>query len=109
MCRSIRRQSTHPEATMAKTRTVYVCQNCGRTSPREMGRCPGCGEWNTMIEEVEAPETTTNAHPVLGVQSTPRKLSEIEGDPWERLALPMEELDRKSTRLNSSHVKISYA
>ena len=47
-----------------------------------------------MIEEVEAPETTTNAHPVLGVQSTPRKLSEIEGDPWERLALPMEEFSR---------------
>lgn len=79
---------------MAKTRTVYVCQNCGRTSPREMGRCPGCGEWNTMIEEVEAPETATNAHPVLGVQSTPRKLSEVEGDPWERLALPMEEFSR---------------
>lgn len=38
---------------MAKTRTQYVCQNCGRQSPRMMGRCPACGEFNTMVEEVE--------------------------------------------------------
>ena len=40
---------------MAKTRTQWVCQNCGRTTPREMGRCPGCGEWGTMVEEIEQP------------------------------------------------------
>lgn len=80
---------------MAKTRTVYVCQNCGRTTPREMGRCPGCGEWGTMVEEMVEPPTPVSAgQRIAGVRSAPQRLSEIEGDPWERIALPMEEFAR---------------
>ncbi len=80
---------------MAKTRTVFVCQNCGRTSPRQMGRCPGCGEWSTMVEELDTTTQPAPAHPALGsALSQPRRLSEIEGDPWERLPLPMEEFAR---------------
>ena len=37
-----------------KLKTVYVCSNCGETSPRWMGRCPSCGSWNTMNEDVVA-------------------------------------------------------
>ncbi|NLJ21107.1 MAG: AAA family ATPase, partial [Bacteroidales bacterium] len=37
---------------MAKTKTMYVCQNCGADSPKWIGRCPSCGEWNTYVEEV---------------------------------------------------------
>lgn len=37
---------------MAKSKTVYVCQNCGVDSPKWIGRCPSCGEWNTYVEEV---------------------------------------------------------
>ena len=37
---------------MAKTYSQYVCQQCGRQSPKAMGRCPKCGEWDSMIEEV---------------------------------------------------------
>ncbi|MDJ1468232.1 DNA repair protein RadA [Xanthocytophaga flava] len=37
---------------MAKARTVYFCQNCGTQSPKWLGRCPSCGEWNTFVEEV---------------------------------------------------------
>ena len=33
-----------------KLKTVYVCSNCGETSPRWMGRCPSCGSWNTHIQ-----------------------------------------------------------
>ncbi|WP_373878918.1 hypothetical protein, partial [Levilactobacillus brevis] len=40
---------------MAKPRTTYVCQNCDYSSPRYLGRCPNCGEWNTMVEEVVTP------------------------------------------------------
>ncbi len=36
---------------MAKQRTVYVCQNCGANSPKWVGKCPACGEWNTYVEE----------------------------------------------------------
>ncbi|MCB0178829.1 MAG: DNA repair protein RadA, partial [Anaerolineae bacterium] len=35
---------------MAKLRTRYVCQECGSTQPKWMGRCPDCGEWNTLVE-----------------------------------------------------------
>ena len=77
---------------MAKTRTVYVCQSCGRLAYRPMGRCPGCGEWNTMVEQVDAPPVSSAS--LAGVRSEPQRLSEIEGDPWERLPLPLEEFAR---------------
>ena len=38
---------------MAKRKTKFMCKSCGYESPKWMGRCPGCGEWNTMDEEVE--------------------------------------------------------
>ncbi len=46
---------------MAKNRTIYVCQTCGSQSPKWMGRCPDCGEWNSMVEEqdVSSASTTT--------------------------------------------------
>lgn len=80
---------------MAKQRTVYVCQECGRTSHREMGRCPGCGEWNTMFEQIDFPEPAGKAGiPAGGIRSEPRRLSEIEGDPWQRIHVPIEEFSR---------------
>ena len=36
--------------TAAKAKTVFICQQCGNTSPKWMGRCPDCGEWNTLVE-----------------------------------------------------------
>ena len=37
---------------MAKTKSIYFCQNCGNQSPKWIGKCPVCGEWNTYVEEV---------------------------------------------------------
>ena len=37
---------------MAKAKSVYYCQNCGNQSPKWIGKCPVCGEWNTYVEEV---------------------------------------------------------
>ena len=37
-----------------KLKTIYVCTQCGETSPRWLGRCPSCGAWNTMTEDVVA-------------------------------------------------------
>ncbi len=37
---------------MAKTKTVYVCQNCGADSPKWIGKCNSCGQWNTYVEEI---------------------------------------------------------
>ena len=38
-----------------KLKTIYVCSECGETSPRWMGRCPSCGAWNSMTVDVVAP------------------------------------------------------
>lgn len=78
-----------------KTQTRYVCQECGRTAVRPMGRCPQCGTWNSMVEEVLPTETarTREARGLLGI-SRPRALSEIEGDVETRLHLPIGEFAR---------------
>jgi DNA repair protein RadA/Sms len=78
---------------MAKSRTIYVCQNCGRTTSKQMGKCPTCGEWNTMVEEVAAP-AASGGRQTAGARSEPQRLSEISGDPWERIPLPMAEFSR---------------
>lgn len=44
---------------MAKTKSVYVCQNCGAETPKWVGKCPSCGEWNTYVEEVARKEKNT--------------------------------------------------
>jgi len=76
---------------MPKSRTQWVCQVCGRKSPRPMGRCPGCGEWNTMVEVVEE---RAPAGPAPAIRGEPRPLAEVEAEGMERLPLPMEEFSR---------------
>jgi DNA repair protein RadA/Sms len=78
---------------MVKTRTQWVCQSCGRTTLRAMGRCPSCDEWNTMIEKVEPP-ALSSARRVPGSASEPQRLSEIESEGLYRLPLPMHEFAR---------------
>ncbi len=41
---------------MSKTKTIFVCQNCGQTAARWAGRCPGCDSWNTLVEEIRTVE-----------------------------------------------------
>lgn len=77
---------------MARARTQYVCQHCGRTAAKPLGRCPQCGAWNSMVAEVQAPSRGRVAP--LRREAVPRRLREIEGDPEERIALPMEEFAR---------------
>lgn len=81
---------------MAKTRTQYVCQQCGRVSPRELGRCPQCGSWNSMVEEVVAPPPGASKGAVRGLsaRSSPRRISDISEDVEERLLLPIGEFAR---------------
>ena len=43
---------------MAKSKTVYVCSNCAYETPKWLGKCPECGEWATLEEEVRQVETT---------------------------------------------------
>jgi DNA repair protein RadA/Sms len=82
---------------MAKTRTHYVCQECGRTAPKALGRCPQCGAWDSMVEEILESEETAHhqaGRHGLGGLSVPKKLSEIEGDSDERIPVPITEFAR---------------
>ncbi|HEX3050091.1 MAG TPA: DNA repair protein RadA, partial [Aggregatilineaceae bacterium] len=80
---------------MAKAHVYYECQTCGRRSPRAMGKCPGCGEFNTMVEMVEEPEPKAAALLNAGPpRSKPQKLKDISSDAGDRYPVPVEELSR---------------
>ena len=82
---------------MSKTQSRFVCQECGRVTLRMMGKCPQCGTFNSMVEEivVEAPKVgTNNRRPLSLGQSTPRRLAEIESGSEDRWPLPIEEFAR---------------
>jgi DNA repair protein RadA/Sms len=80
---------------MARVRSRYVCQSCGATQPGWMGRCPGCGEWNTLVETVvEAPTAGAPATAQVLIRNKPLPLSEIATQRDEHLPVPMEELSR---------------
>ena len=82
-----------------KLKTIYVCSNCGETSPRWMGRCPSCGAWNTMVEDVIAPEPKSGrvaaARPVGTTSLVARKLKDISTtEEHSRIVTGIGELDR---------------
>ena len=82
---------------MTKLQTRYVCQACGKVLARPMGRCPACGAWDAMVEEVVEAAPTANGRSTprgLGGRSIPRRLAEIEGDVEARLPLPIGEFAR---------------
>jgi predicted ATP-dependent serine protease len=83
-----------------KTHTIYVCQQCGAQSPRWLGKCPDCGEWNTLVE--------TTAEPALSFLHTARSLN-LDGPPdWSanlenylyrsKLGAPGQRSSRQKTR-----------
>ncbi len=82
---------------MAKKRSQYVCQSCGRITAAYMGRCPQCGEFDTMVEEVLVSETavpTKNPRAQTALNSKPQRLADVTADGFERLALPLAEFAR---------------
>ena len=79
---------------MTKQQSQYVCQECGRTSVRHLGRCPSCGGWNTMLEELIAVTPTGNKPRYSSTGSKPQKISEISGDVEERWAVSITEFAR---------------
>jgi DNA repair protein RadA/Sms len=77
----------------SKTKTVYVCQSCGMQSPRWMGKCPDCGQWNTMVEErVEKPKDIGSSKRHGGAE--PLALNEIQARDEDRFVTKINELDR---------------
>jgi DNA repair protein RadA/Sms len=80
---------------MAKSKSHFVCQSCGYQLPKWLGRCPGCQEWNTFVEE-RIIEEKQSERDLLGLESSaiPIPLTEIKGEEKERLTIGMGEFDR---------------
>ncbi|MBK7889131.1 MAG: DNA repair protein RadA [Bacteroidetes bacterium] len=83
---------------MAKTKTVFYCQKCGANSPKWIGKCPSCNEWNTYVEEVIQAESKENQWRNTTRKESkaakPRLISEIALEQSPRLVLPDGELNR---------------
>ncbi len=80
---------------MAKSRTVFVCQNCGVESAKWIGRCPSCKEWNTYHEEIIAPLSShERSYSSSQEKKKPELLDNISSDEHNRLKTGITELDR---------------
>ncbi|WP_100012620.1 DNA repair protein RadA [Lentibacillus sediminis] len=81
---------------MAKRKTKYVCQECGYESPKWMGKCPGCNNWNTMVEEIEAAGAPRGRQTAGGLRTTgkPEKITAIESQKEPRITTEMKEFNR---------------
>jgi DNA repair protein RadA/Sms len=81
---------------MAKTHTRYVCQECGRVAASYMGKCPQCGSFNSMVEEVIHDEPVSKKTAVRGLtgRSVPRSIGDVTSDAEDRIKVPIEEFAR---------------
>ena len=80
---------------MKGVKTVWFCNNCGAESAKWVGRCPSCGEWNTMTEEkVKEKKGRTSGLTERTDISTPVPVSAIETADEPRIKMPSEELNR---------------
>ncbi len=87
---------------MAKPRTIFFCSNCGASSPKWLGKCPQCSEWNTYQEELIQKETTAEEKrkswaPTMGGRAESPKavlLEQVQTGRTPRLSTPDQELNR---------------
>lgn len=79
-----------------KSKTQFICQECGYVSPKYLGRCPNCGNWNTMVEEVEQnhPEDRRNRVSLTGERAVPTKLKDVVFKKETRIQTELAELNR---------------
>ena len=83
---------------MAKTKSVYFCNNCGAESPKWIGRCPVCGEWNTYVEEVVSTKSAAGGRGEFGTMEQskvrPQRIDDIQITEESRIDLGNGELNR---------------
>lgn len=81
---------------MAKTKykSLWFCSSCGADSPKWAGRCPSCGEWNTMVEEKVAAGPSKTVSPSRAGRSVAQTINSIVASDDPRIHLPSEELNR---------------
>lgn len=82
---------------MVKTKTQYVCQKCGYVSPRYLGRCPNCGAWNSLVEEIEERPSKANQKSnttFTGQVIKPQLIDEVSTTETPRIKTQYEEFNR---------------
>lgn len=80
---------------MAKHKTKFMCQECGYESPKWMGKCPGCGRWNTMVEEVFERRSRHRSSGLLtSGKMKPTSITEVKNEQEERVFTKSSELNR---------------
>ncbi len=81
---------------MAKDKTVYVCSNCGQDSPKWVGKCAACGQWNTYVEEIVRKEPTARRvqSGIETAKAKPVALRDIEAGDEPRIDMHDDELNR---------------
>lgn len=79
---------------MAKIKTSYICSECGFESPKWYGKCPSCGEWNTLNEELNSQQTKNSFSNSFSTVNQVLALDDICGENDERITTKIEEFDR---------------
>src|SRR5947209_20043717 len=81
---------------VARSASVFACSSCGHESPKWHGRCPGCGEWNSLVEEkvVAAPRAGGLGRSASAKAVRPVPLREVEAAQVARIGTGIAELDR---------------
>jgi DNA repair protein RadA/Sms len=79
---------------MAKSKTVYLCQNCGAESSKWVGKCNSCGEWNTYVEQVIQKATSKRYEADPGKRASPEIISSIQSDKIQRYDTRNNEFNR---------------
>ena len=79
---------------MAKNKTVFYCTSCGNETPKWQGRCPACGEWNTITEHVEKITANKSVKRTTSTTSSAKQLHQLSDGNETRFSTGMGELDR---------------
>jgi DNA repair protein RadA/Sms len=81
---------------MSKSYAQYICQDCGYTNPRYLGRCPNCGNWDTLVEEhvEKSAASSTASSSRFNATSMPQPIQKILSDEGKRIQLKHEEFSR---------------
>src|SRR2546421_4817014 len=79
---------------MAKLRSVHRCSDCGQSTPKWAGRCPSCGAWNTLVEDVEEVGAAPALHLTLLPSGRPLPIAEVDTAEFDCRPTGIDELDR---------------
>lgn len=86
-------QKKRPQYNMAKSKTIFVCNECGNESSKWLGKCPACGSWNSFFEQKVVESKNSSLKPKDLKSNTPQKLNSYEAKETIRTSTGFGELD----------------